>query len=181
MNFQFYKILMKKTAPIILFPQKFDPTLLETQKPTPRSSRKKRPFGGRSSNHLTVIIAEHHINLSPHGEVTHWIKDNKKCCDVEDFFLPFAQHAAPNDMLRFTAIFHRTYVFCFHFFLRLAATFNSCGVACRRKMWCEMQSRRSGKLNSLWEFCGVFCWMKTEELREIYFESSRVFSSESIG
>lgn len=36
---------------------------MRTQKPNRESSRKKRPLGGKSPNHLTVIIAEHHINL----------------------------------------------------------------------------------------------------------------------
>lgn len=131
----FYKILMKNTNSIIflLFMTCFLLWILKYDS----TAKKTRPLGGNSSNHLTVITAEHHINLLAHGEVTHSSsqKDNKKrCCDVEeDFpFFPFAQHVT-----RYTSqwyIFYATYVFCFSFFASFKPSwdfhFNICCATC---------------------------------------------------
>jgi hypothetical protein len=91
--------------------------------------RKTRPLGGNSSNHLTVIIAEHHINLLTHGEVTHRNKAKRAERQQEmlrrtrgKFFRLFDFHSRSmrhrNDMLRFTPIHILCYIcFLFSFFL----------------------------------------------------------------
>lgn len=110
-----YKILMKSTNSIIFlyFPNWFFFKILRSEP----SVENKRPRGGNSSNHLTVIIAEHHINLwlteKSHTEQ----KRQQETLRCGGFFL--STRAACRGKRHVTLkryIFYATYVFCFHFF-----------------------------------------------------------------
>lgn len=136
-----------------------------------RGLRKTRPLGGNSSNHLTVITAEHHINLLTHGEVTHSSsqKDNKKrCCDVEADILFLSIRAACGTEWHATLL--RDTYFMLHMFsvFHLCSaqavaqhSFNICCVvckeACRTLLGCNVACSLV-TLRGKFEFAQTYCF-----------------------